>query len=213
MDVEQGRYLAANVPNASFVELDGSDHLLGAGDVDIVVDEMQRFLTGEVGETQPERVLATVVFTDIVDSTERASTMGDRGWRALMDRHDAVTSRLIASHRGHIIKSTGDGLLATFDGPARAIQCSTAMRNALGGIGLETRIGVHTGEVERRGGDIGGIGVHIAARVEARAEPGEVLVSRTVTDLVAGSGLRFADRGEHELKGVPGTWRLYAVDA
>jgi class 3 adenylate cyclase len=158
-------------------------------------------------------VLATVVFTDIVDSTQRASMVGDREWRAVLDRHDAVTARLVASHRGQVIKLTGDGLLATFDGPARAIQCSTAMRDALVDIGLQTRIGVHTGEVERRGDDIGGIGVHIAARVEARAEPGEVLVSRTVTDLVAGSGLRFSDRGEHELKGVPGTWRLYAVES
>lgn len=211
--VEQGRYLAANIPDATFVELDGSDHILGAGDVEIVADEIQRFLTGGVSGAYPERVLATVVFTDIVDSTRHAAAVGDREWRRLMDRHDAVTSALVESHRGHVIKSTGDGLLATFDGPARAIQCSTAMRDALGGIGLETRIGVHTGEVERRGDDIAGIGVVIAARVEARAEAGEVLVSRTVTDLVAGSGLRFSDRGDYELKGVPGTWRLYAVDA
>ena len=173
---------------------------------------MQRFLTGHVGTAEPDRVLATVVFTDIVDSTRQTAALGDREWRALMDRHDALTARLVTSHRGHVVKSTGDGLLATFDGPARAIQCSTAIRDALKQIGLTTRVGVHTGEVERRGDDIGGIGVHIAARVEAHAQPGEVLVSRTVTDLVAGSGLQFSDRGEHELKGVPGTWHLYAVD-
>src|SRR4051812_5494069 len=211
--VEQGRYLAAHITGAKLVELDGSDHLLGAGDVDAVADEVQQFLTGSHGSDEPERVLATVVFTDIVDSTRRAADLGDRAWTELLDRHDEVSRRLVESHRGQLIKSTGDGLLATFDGPARAIRCSTSLRQALRTIGLETRVGVHTGEIERRGDDIGGIGVNIAARVEAAAAPGEILVSRTVTDLVAGSGLTFVDRGEHELKGVPGTWRLFSVDA
>ena len=211
--VEQGRFLAANIDGAKLVELEGSDHLLGAGDVDVIADEVQQFLTGTLGAAELERVLATVVFTDIVDSTRRAADLGDRAWSEMLDHHDEVTRRLVAAHRGRLIKSTGDGLLATFDGPARAIRCSTAMRDALRAIGLETRVGVHTGELERRGDDIGGIGVHIAARVEAAAAPGEVLVSRTVTDLVAGSGLTFVDRGEHELKGVPGTWRLFAVDS
>ncbi|MEY2447815.1 MAG: hypothetical protein QOH79_1291 [Acidimicrobiaceae bacterium] len=211
VSVEQGRYLAANVPDGTFIELEGTDHLLGSGDVEVIADHVQRFLTGHVHDAEPERVLATVVFTDIVDSTRRAAALGDRAWRDILDRHDQVTAHLVALHRGRLIKSTGDGLLATFDGPARAVQCSTSMRDALRGIGLETRVGVHTGEVERRGDDIGGIGVHIAARVEAAAQAGEVLVSRTVTDLVAGSGLSFTDRGDHELKGVPGIWRLYAV--
>jgi class 3 adenylate cyclase len=213
VQIEQSRYLAAHVADGTLIELEGTDHLLGSGDVDAVVDEVERFLTGQVGVEEPERVLATVVFTDIVDSTSRASAMGDRAWRAVLDRHDDVTARLITSHRGRLIKSTGDGILATFDGPARAIKCSTAMRDSLHDLGIEIRVGVHTGEVERRGEDIGGIGVHIAARVEAAANAGEILVSRTVTDLVAGSGLVFVDRGEHELKGIPGSWHLCAVDA
>jgi class 3 adenylate cyclase len=154
-----------------------------------------------------------VLFTDIVSSTDRASELGDRQWRELLDQHDALATRHVEEFRGRVIKMTGDGVLATFDGPARAIRCACALRDAVGHIGLEVRAGIHTGEVERRGDDIGGIAVNLAARVESVAQPNEVLVSRTVTDLVAGSGILFDDRGEHELKGVPGHWQLYAVVA
>lgn len=211
--VGQGRYLAEHIEGARFVELDGIDHLLGAGDPDIIADEIEHFLTGRRRAAEPDRVLATVVFTDIVDSTKRAATLGDRLWRALLDRHDRIASDAVEQHRGQIVKTTGDGLLATFDGPARAIQCSVELRAKLRDLGVDIRAGVHTGEIERRSSDVGGIGVHIAARVESAARPGEVLVSRTVKDLVAGSDVKFENRGDHDLKGLPDRWQLYAVVA
>jgi class 3 adenylate cyclase len=176
-----------------------------------VLDEIEEFLTGMRSGAHADRVLATVLFTDIVDSTATSSEFGDRRWRELLDRHDAATRRQITRFRGREIKSTGDGFLATFDGPARAVDCARAIRDAARQLGIEVRSGVHTGEVEQRGDDIGGIGVHIAARVAALAQPGTVWASRTVNDLVVGSGIEFEDRGEHELKGVPGAWRLYEV--
>ena len=176
-----------------------------------MLDEIEEFLTGTRGGSDTERVLATILFTDIVDSTRRASMAGDRLWREQLDNHDRMASRQVQRFGGRQVKSMGDGLLATFDGPARAIQCGLAMCDGARQLGLEVRVGVHTGEVERRGADIAGIGVHIAARVQACAEPGEVWVSRTLTDLLTGSGMTFADRGEHRLKGVPGTWQLFMV--
>jgi class 3 adenylate cyclase len=178
-----------------------------------LLDEIQEFLTGSRGVAPADRMLATVLFTDIVDSTKQAAELGDHQWRALLDRHDAIARQLIEQFHGRVIKSTGDGVLATFDGPARAVRAASAMRESLRSLKIRIRSGVHTGEVELRGDDIGGMGVHIAQRVQAEARPSEVAVSRTVVDLVAGSGLSFADRGEHELKGVPGTWRIFAVDS
>jgi class 3 adenylate cyclase len=162
---------------------------------------------------EPDRVLASILFTDIVDSTRRAAELGDRSWRLLLNRHDALSERQVERYGGRLVKTTGDGVLAVFDGPARSVRCARAISDGAQALGLEVRAGVHTGEVELRGDDIAGLGVNIAARVESLAQPGEVLVSRTVTDLVAGSGLDFADRGEHDLKGVPGRWRLFAARA
>jgi len=205
-----GRAVAECIPGARFIELDGDDHLPIA-DPGQIVDEIEEFLTGERTEREPDRLLATVMFTDIVDSTARAAQMGDSRWRELVRRHDEVVRREIERQRGREIKTMGDGFLATFDGPARAIKAASAARDGVRALGLEIRAGLHTGEVEVIGGDVGGIAVNIGARVGALAGPGEVLVSRTVTDLVAGSGIEFADRGAHALKGVPGDWRLYAV--
>jgi class 3 adenylate cyclase len=211
--VELGRYLADRIPGARFVEIDGADNYWWAADnADLALDEIEEFITGVRGGHAVDRVLATVLFTDIVGSTERSSELGDSRWRDLLDRHDAAVRRQLARFRGREIKSTGDGFLATFDGPARALECAGAIRDAARQLGLDVRSGVHTGEIEIRGDDIGGIAVHIAARVEAKADPGEVWVSRTVTELVVGSGVAFADKGTHELKGVPGTWQLFAVE-
>jgi class 3 adenylate cyclase len=202
---EHGRYLAERIAGARYVEISGADHLIPAlAEVDRVVGEIERFVTGTTAERPSTRVLATVLFTDIVGSTERAAELGDRRWRELLDRHDSLLEREIQSHRGRAIKSTGDGYLATFDGPARAIQCARGMVERVTPLGIQIRVGLHTGEVELRNGDVGGLAVHIGARVAARAAAGEVLVSRTVTDLVVGSGMRFEDRGTAELKGVPG---------
>lgn len=210
--VAHGRYLADHIPGARYVELDGTDHLPWFGDGDSVVDAMEEFLTGgHAGEVDADRQLATVLFTDIVGSTELASKLGDRRWRSLLDDHDAAARDIVASSRGRVVKTTGDGMLATFDGPVRAIRCATAFRDEARTLGVDIRAGVHTGEIEVRGDDVGGIAVHIGARVGALAGAGEVLVSRTVADLVAGSGLELADRGEHALKGVPGEWRVFAV--
>jgi class 3 adenylate cyclase len=176
-----------------------------------MVEEIEEFLTGTRHRPQPDRVLATVVFTDIVDSTGHAARLGDARWRSLLDDHDELTRREVERFSGRVVKMTGDGVLATFDGPTRGVRCACAVRDAAGRIGIEIRAGVHTGEVELRGDDVGGLGVHLASRIEARAAPGEVLVSRTVTELVAGSGIDFRDRGEQELRGVPGTWRLFSV--
>jgi class 3 adenylate cyclase len=209
--VGNGRYLAEHIPGAKYVELAGHDHNAAFGDSDAILDEIEEFLTGVRSGTAPDRVLTTVLLTDVVGSTERAAELGDRPWRALLDAHDQAVRRELARFRGREVKTTGDGFLATFDGPARAIRCACAIRAALGDLGLAVKAGLHTGECEVRGDDIGGLAVHICQRVAALAGPGDVLVSRTVTDLVAGSGLRFEDRGTHALKGIPDEWRLFAV--
>jgi class 3 adenylate cyclase len=206
-----GKWMADQIAGAKYVRLAGQDHFPWTGDVDAVVEEVREFLTGVRVAREPDRVLATVLYTDIVGSTERATNLGDRRWRELLDAHDAAFRRELVAYRGHEVKMTGDGLLATFDGPARAIRCAAALRAAAVGLGLEIRVGVHTGEIEVRGDDIGGLAVHIGQRVEALAEPSEILVSSTVKDLVVGSGIQFEDRGEHELKGVPDRWRVFAV--
>jgi class 3 adenylate cyclase len=210
--VENGRYLADHIPAARFTEIPGSDYGLGIGDVDAVVDAVEEFLTGSTGSVDPDRNLATVLFTDIVGSTERAAALGDARWKELLDMHDLVARRQLARYQGRLVQSTGDGLLATFDGPARAVRCALAIRDGLRGLGIEIRVGLHTGETERRGQNVGGMAVHIAARILALARPGELLVSRTVKDLVAGSALAFADRGIHRLKGVPEEWQIFAVE-
>jgi class 3 adenylate cyclase len=206
-----GRYLADHIPIARFVEIRGRDHYPYLEPVEPTLHEIERFLTGARHEPVGERVLATILFTDVVRSTERAAELGDRRWRELLDRHDAVTAVELNRFGGHAIKSLGDGLLATFDGPARAIRCARAIMGALAGLGLEVRAGIHTGECERRGDDLGGIAMHIGARIADCADPGEVLVSRTVKDLVFGSGIEFEDRGARSLKGVPGEWRVFAA--
>jgi class 3 adenylate cyclase len=206
-----GRDLAAGIRNARFVGLPGSDHLVWMGDGEDIAGEIEEFLTGERHEPEGDRILSTVLFTDIVGSTRRAAELGDRRWRDVLDRHDVVARQAVERFRGRVVKTTGDGLLATFDGPARGIRSACAIRDGLHGLDVELRAGLHTGEVEKMGEDLGGIAVHIAQRVSAMAQAGEVLVSRTVVDLVAGSGIRFEDRGEHQLKGVPSAWRVFAV--
>jgi pimeloyl-ACP methyl ester carboxylesterase len=209
--VGQGRYLAESIPGARYVELEGADHLPVTGDQDALLDEVEEFLVGSRRGSEPERALATVLFTDIVGSTERAAALGDRAWRQLLERHDAAVRRQLALHRGREVKTMGDGFLATFDGPARAIRCARALQDEVARLGLEVRAGIHTGEVELIGDDVGGMAVNIGARIGALAGAGEVLVSSTVRELVVGSGLDFADRGVEELKGAPGEWRLFAV--
>jgi class 3 adenylate cyclase len=208
--VEEGRYIADRIPGARFVELSGDDHLPSIRS-DEILDEVEEFLTGVRRGPEPDRVLVTVLFTDIVGSTAKADELGDRRWRRLLESHDTIVRRELERFRGREVRTTGDGFLATFDGPARAIRCACAMRDAVGEVGIEIRAGLHTGEVELAGSDLAGIAVHVGARVAALADASEVLVSSTVSDLVAGSGIEFAERGEHELKGVPGRWRLYAV--
>jgi class 3 adenylate cyclase len=209
--VEHGRYLAEHIPGARLVEFEGTDHWPWVGETTPIVEEIEEFLTGTRQDPEPERALATVLFTDIVGSTERAAQVGDKAWRDLLQRHDAMVRDALARHRGREVKTTGDGFLATFDGPARAIRCACAIRADAPDLGLDVRAGLHTGECELIGEDIGGLGVHIGARVAALARPSEVLVSRTVTDLVAGAGIAFRPRGTHQLKGVPGDWELFAV--
>lgn len=204
-----GRYMAEHIDDARFIELAGTDHFWWTEGTQQILDETQEFLTGARPVAEPNRVLATVLFTDIVDSTRRASELGDEAWSALLDEHDALAGRQVTRYGGRVVKTTGDGILATFDGPARSVRCAHAISEGVRALGLEVRAGVHTGEVELRGDDVAGLGVNIAARIEALAGPGEVLVSRTVTDLVAGSGLEFSQRGEHDLKGVPGRWQLF----
>jgi class 3 adenylate cyclase len=207
---EEGRYIADRIPGARFVELPGDDHLPWM-DGDQVLDEVEEYLTGVRRAPEPDRVLATVLFTDIAGSTEKAAALGDHAWLELRETHHALVRRELERFRGREIDTAGDGFLATFDGPARAIRCAGAVTQAVRALGLEVRAGVHTGEIELAGDKVGGIAVHIGARVAARAEPGEVLVSSTVKDLVAGSGIVFDDRGPAELKGVPGEWRLFSV--
>ena len=209
--IEASRYLVEHIPGAKFVELPGDAHFHFVGDGDPFVDEIQEFLTGERTAPEPDRILATVLLTDIADSTRRAADLGDQRWRELLGRHNALAQKAIARFRGRAIKSTGDGYLATFDGPARAIQCAFAIRDQSRQIGLTIRAGLHTGEVELIGDDIGGIAVHIAARVATNAQADEVWTSRTVRDLVVGSGLEFSERGDFDLKGVPGRWPLFTV--
>ena len=211
VSVEEARYIAARIPGAKLVELPGNDHIPWTSEQDALLDEVEAFVTGERPRVEPDRVLATVLFTDIVDSTGWARRLGDAGWRTRLEQHQRMVRGELDRHRGREVKTTGDGFLATFDGPARAIHCARGIRDAAGKIGLAVRAGVHAGECEIMGDDVGGIAVHTAARVLDSAAPGEVMVSRTVKDLVAGSGLEFEDRGERELKGLEGSWRLYAV--
>jgi class 3 adenylate cyclase len=206
-----GRYLADNIPGARYVELPGEDHLAIVGDVRALVDEIEDFLVGTRGAHGAERMLKTILFTDIVGSTDRAATLGDRRWRELVAAHDAGIRRALRAHHGREVKTLGDGFLATFDGPARAIRAAREARDGVRELGLEIRAGIHTGEVELVGDDVAGMAVNIGARVGALADAGEVLVSSTVCELVVGSGTDFEDRGRHALKGVPGEWRLFAV--
>jgi class 3 adenylate cyclase len=211
---QRSRYLAEHIDGAKFVMLPGRPfYAWGFPDVDAIADEIRQFLTGAKGAPEPDRVLATVLFTDIVDSTAKANEVGDRRWRDLLDALDAVVSRELDRFGGRLVKSTGDGHLATFDAPGRAIRCATAIRDDVGRLDLAVRAGLHTGEVERRGADLGGVAMAIARRVCDTAGASEVYVSSAVPPLVAGSGIVFADRGTHALKGVPDEWRLFAVEA
>lgn len=209
--VEHGRYVAQHIAGAKYVELSGSDHTFWTGDAEVLLDEIQEFLTGVRPGPEPDRMLATVLFTDIVGSSERAAQMGDRGWRDLLESYYALVRRLLERFRGREIDTAGDGMFATFDGPARAIRCASAVTTGVRQLGIEVRAGVHTGECELIGDKVGGIAVHIGARVAGMAKAGQVLVSSTVRDLVAGSGIRFEDFGTHPLKGIPGEWRLYTA--
>ena len=209
--VEAGRYVAEHIPGARLVELDGMDHWPFVGDTEALTGEIESFLTGARQAPPPDRQLLTVLFTDIVGSTERAAELGDRRWRALLESHDDVVREAVGRFRGREVKSTGDGFLVTFDGPARGIDCARAIAARVRSLGVEVRAGLHTGECEIRGDDVGGVAVHIGARISALAGPGEVLVSSTVRDLVAGSGIDFEARGAHTLKGVPGEWSLFAA--
>jgi pimeloyl-ACP methyl ester carboxylesterase len=211
VNVRNGRWLAEHLPNAKLVEVPGDDHVPWYQDPELTLGEIEEFLTGTRGEPESDRMLATVLFTDIVDSTRTAAELGDKRWHQVLDRHDGTVKKELERFRGRAVKSTGDGFLATFDGPARGIGCARAILDSSEEQGIRVRAGLHTGECEVMGEDIGGIAVHIAARVSALAGPSEVLVSRTVKDLVAGSGLEFSERGVHELKGVPDRWDLYAA--
>jgi class 3 adenylate cyclase len=211
--VTQGKLAAQLIPGARYLELAGRDHLPGAGDPEAIAGEIEEFLTGARPGGSPDRVLATVLFTDIVDSTRRAAEMGDSAWRQLLERHDALTRSHLERFRGREVKQTGDGFVASFDGPARAIRCACSIRDEVRELGVAIRAGIHTGECELVSDDLAGLAVHVAARVGATARPNDVLVSGTVRDLVMGSGIDFADRGRRELKGVPGEWQLFAVQA
>jgi class 3 adenylate cyclase/pimeloyl-ACP methyl ester carboxylesterase len=210
--IETSRSLAEHIPGAHIVTVPGNGLNIYSKPYGQILDHIEEFVTGISPTTESNRALATILFTDIVGSTERAAALGDRRWRGLIESHDAITRTIIDQHGGRLVRLTGDGALATFDGPGRAIRCAFAMRDALNALGISIRAGLHTGEVELLGDEIGGIGVHLAARVLERAGPAELVVSAAVPMLVAGSGIEFEDRGEHELKGVPGTWRLYAVE-
>jgi class 3 adenylate cyclase len=209
----QRSYVATHIEGARSVMLPGDDDVFFAGEPGPLLDAIEEFVTGRLPTHETERVLATVMFTDVVGSTSHAARAGDRRWRELLASHDAVLRTELERFRGREIKTTGDGVLATFDGPGRALRCATAIRDAVSSLGIDVRVGLHTGEIDLRGDDISGIAVHIAQRVEATAQAGEILVSRTVVDLVAGSGIAFIDRGAHQLKGVPGDWQLFALDS
>jgi pimeloyl-ACP methyl ester carboxylesterase len=214
VNVAGGRDVAAKIPGARLAEFPGSDHLFYVGEnADDISDAIEEFLTGARGSAVADRVLATVLFTDIVGSTEKAASLGDRRWRALLDDHHAMVRGILTRFRGHEVKTTGDGFLATFDGPARGVRCARAIADEVRSLGIDIRAGLHTGECEIIGDDVGGIAVHIGARVAALAGAGEVLVSSTVKDLVAGSGLRFGSRGVTPLKGVPGEWQIFAAES
>src|SRR5262249_26203961 len=206
------RFIAQQIPGSKFVELPGRDHLAWGEDADAIVDEIEEFLTGVRHGREPDRVLATVLFTDIVASTEKAVALGDRRWRDVLEGYHDLVRRELGRFRGREVDTAGDGFLATFPGPARAVRCARAVSEGVRGLGLEVRAGLHTGEVELMNDKVSGLAVHIGARIAAAAGPGEVLVSSTVKDLVAGSGLRFLDRGSHTLKGVPGEWHLFALE-
>jgi class 3 adenylate cyclase len=209
--VQHGRYLAEHIPGAKLIELPGVEGPLVWEMPELTLDRVQEFLTGVGRVAEPTRVLSTVLFTDIVGSTKQAAALGDRRWREVLNVHDELARRLVEEFGGRLIKTTGDGILATFDGPGRGIRCAAALRVELGGIGVQVRAGLHTGEVELRDSDVGGIAVHIAARVMAAAEAGEILTSRTVRDLVVGSDVALQDRGPQPLKGIEGSWQLFAV--
>jgi pimeloyl-ACP methyl ester carboxylesterase len=212
-NVEEGRWIASQIPGAKFVELPGDDHLPWVGDQDSVLDEVERFLTGRLAPAEPDRVLATILVTDIVRSTERAAELGDRAWRELLEKHHAIVREQLRLHRGEEVDTAGDGFLATFDGPGRAIRAAAAIRDGLGESRIQVRCGLHSGEVERTGEKIAGIAVHMAARIAATSDPGEIRVSDTVRSLVAGSGIEFSSRGAVALKGVPEEPVLFAVES
>ena len=212
VNVEAGRFMARLIPNAKYLELPCSDHIVWTGETDLVLDEVEEFLTGSRYAIESDRVLATVLFTDIVNSTMRAETIGDRAWHDVLDRHNALVRREISRHRGHEVRTMGDGFLATFDGPARSIRCALAINEGVEALGLQVRAGLHTGEIEMADDDLSGIAVHIASRVATMAKPGQVLVSNTVRDLVAGSNIRFHDEGSHSLKGLTESVRLFAAE-
>jgi class 3 adenylate cyclase/alpha-beta hydrolase superfamily lysophospholipase len=211
VDISQGRLLASEIAGARLVELPGEDHYQWIGDQDAIIDEIEEFVTGVRDPGERNRVLATILFTDIVDSTARALELGDRAWRELLERHHAVIRKELARFRGREIDTAGDGFLASFDGPARAVRFAARAREAVQDLGIEIRAGIHTGECELHGDKLAGVAVHIGARIAGLAGPGEVMVSSTVRDLVAGSGLSFEDRGERELRGLPERWHVYAV--
>lgn len=206
-----GRYLAEHIPGARYVELAGTDHLFWFSNPDDVVGEIEEFVVGTRTEPEPDRVLATLLFTDIVSSTEMAGRLGDRRWKETLDVHDRRTASLVERHRGRVVKTTGDGVLATFDGPARAVACASSLADELATLSIPIRAGLHTGEIELRGQDVGGMAVHLAQRISQLAGEGEVLVSRTVKDLAVGAGITFEDRGRHELRGTDEVWRLFAA--
>ena len=209
--VELGRYLGEHIAGAKFVEVPGADGFVYLGDVDSILNEVEEFVTGTRRPPDTDRVLATVLLTDMVGSTDQAARLGDHRWRAVLDTHDEIVRGQLELFRGRLHRATGDGMLATFDGPARGIRCAQALRELLRAAGIEIRAGLHAGEIELRGTEIGGIAVHIAARISAEAGAGEILCSSTIKDLVTGSELGFVDRGRRQLKGVPQDWQIYAV--
>jgi class 3 adenylate cyclase len=210
--IDHARHLAANIPDAELIELGGADHPYWAGDVGVLTGEIERFLTGSIRPVPVDRRLATVLFTDLVDSTPQLEQRGDSHWRAVLERHDRAVRHQIERFGGRLVKTTGDGVVAVFDAPSRAVRCACAIRDAARALDLSMRVGVHTGEIEYQDHDIAGIAVHIAARVVAIAGPGEILATSTVRDLAAGSMVHFRDRGPHTLKGVSSSWQLFSVE-